>query len=371
MGLRVVVWGELFWPYVGGAELFAARLMQALRPRGYEFAVITSHDSLPLPDEDVFRGIPVYRFPFRRALHPSHIEENLAVRRRIATFLRDWAPQVVHLNGVTPSAFYCVHALKGLAVPLFVRLNRELLPHQKPDARGTLLEHALLRANWVSGVSAAILAQARALVPDIAARSHVIHNGVDTPAAAPPAAAGANLLCLGRLVPDKGFDIAVDAFAHVRPRWPAARLIIAGDGPERAALERQVAAHGLADAVEFTGWIAPDRVAGVIAQSAMVIMPSREDGLPNVALQAAAQAVPIVCSGAGGLPEAVRHEETGVIVPADAAAFAGAMVDLLARPDVARRMGLAGWRRARASFDQRRCIDAYDTVYRRIVRVAA
>ena len=66
-----------------------------------------------------------------------------ALRRRIATFLHAWAPDLIHLNGVTPSAFYCVHTLKTNPVPLLVRLNRELLPHQSPRVRGSVLEHAL------------------------------------------------------------------------------------------------------------------------------------------------------------------------------------------------------------------------------------
>ena len=144
--MRVVLWGELFWPYIGGAELFAAEHMRTLRSRGFDFIVITSRDSLDLPDEDDFHGIPVHRFPFRRALQPSHLGEMLALRHRIAELLRRWAPHVVLINGVTPNAFFCVHALKSNRVPLLVRLNQEMLPHQFPSVRGTLLEHTLRKA---------------------------------------------------------------------------------------------------------------------------------------------------------------------------------------------------------------------------------
>lgn len=369
--MRVILWGELYWPYIGGAELFASDLLHALRERGYECAVVTSHDDLVLPDEDSFQNVPIYRFNFRRALQPAHVEEFLALRRRVATFLRAWAPDLIHVNGVTPSTFYCVHTLRTDPVPLLVRLNRELLPHQSAQTRGSVLEHTLRRANWVIGASAAILAEARTLVPDIATRSAVIYNGVATPALPPPAAAEARILCLGRLVTDKGFDIAIDAFAAQRGAHPDARLIIAGDGPERTALQARAHARGVADAVEFLGWVAPADVTQLIASACIVLMPSREDGMPNVALQASAQAVPIIGSGTGGLPEAIQHGETGLIVASDATAIAAALATLLADRPAARRMGLAGWQRARAMFDQQRCVDAYDALYRRLAGVPA
>src|ERR1700690_3140223 len=112
--VRVLLWGELFWPTVGGAELFAAKVMGALRPRGYEFAVVASHDHAGLPDEDRYRGIPVYRFRFREALTPARIEELPALRRRVAALCRDPAPELIHLNGIGPNAFFCLQVAGAL-----------------------------------------------------------------------------------------------------------------------------------------------------------------------------------------------------------------------------------------------------------------
>ena len=66
--MRVLFWSELFWPYIGGAEVLASKLLPALRNRGYEFIVVTSQDYLGLPDEGQYEGIPIYRLPFRKAL---------------------------------------------------------------------------------------------------------------------------------------------------------------------------------------------------------------------------------------------------------------------------------------------------------------
>lgn len=366
--MRVVLWGELFWPYIGGAELFAAQLMSSLRPRGHEFIVVTSHDYLDLPDEETFHGIPVHRFSFRTALAPAHHDNLAALRRRLSAVLQAFAPELIHINGISPSTFFCLQAARAHSIPLLLRLNRQPFEHEAGSRPGTLLEHALRRAAWVVAVSEGIAAQARRLVPEITTRSSAIYNGIDVPpeAPAPPSCDPPRLLCLGRLVHSKGIDIAIDAFVSVLRHWPRARLIIAGDGPERAALQDQAIARGIAEAVEFIGWIPPDETARIIAQATLVLIPSRTDGLPTVAIQTAAMGRPIVSTRVGGLPEAVRHGETGLLVDGSSSAMSAAIDRLLQEPDTITRMSIAAWRHAQAVFDPRRCIDAYDELYRRI-----
>jgi glycosyltransferase involved in cell wall biosynthesis len=364
--MRVLLWGELFWPYLGGAELFAARLMLSLRERGYDFAVLTSHDHLSLPDEEMYRGIPVYRFPFRTLITTERLHEIADLRRRVRSLVRELAPQVIHLNGVTPSAFFCVPAACSAATPLLVRLNRLLMPSVARG--GTLLENALHAAAWVVGVSNAVLEPARHFMPDIRARSSLIYNGVDASAdpPAPPPCSPPVILALGRLVHDKGFDLALAAFAEVARRRPDARFWIGGDGPERAALEQQAAALGIAGRVEFLGWIAPDAVSRLIADATMLVMPSRTEGLPAVALEGAALGRPVVATPAGGLREVLEDGRTGLLVRPDVAEFGEAICRLLNEPETIARMGEAAWQRACRFFNHQRCVDDYDRLYRRL-----
>src|SRR5262249_12357022 len=150
------------------------------------------------------------------------------------------------------------------------------------DKVDAIARQTLCSANWVAGCSSAILEEGRKLAPEIVDRSSIIYNGVEAPSLtpAPLPFAPPRLLCLGRLVKDKGFDVAMTAFVKVLGLFPDARLLIAGDGIEKASLETQAANQGISRSVEFLGWVPPDRVAEFINSSTMVIMPSRQDSFP-------------------------------------------------------------------------------------------
>ena len=106
-------------------------------------------------------------------------------------------------------------------------------------------------------------------MPGYVPPSSFIYNGLETPPFPPkPLPVDVpRLLCLGRLVPDKGFDLALAALASIAEGFPHVRLVIAGDGPERPALEQQTAELGLSNVVEFAGWIAPDAVPALMNTS--------------------------------------------------------------------------------------------------------
>ena len=99
--------------------------------------------------------------------------------------------------------------------------------------------------------------------------------------------------------------------------------IVAGDGPERSSLERQVAKLGLGNVITFIGWVSPDKVFALINSSTMVLMPSRREGLPSVVLQAAMMCRPVVATRVSGLSEVVLHQDTGLLIePEDSNALA-------------------------------------------------
>jgi glycogen(starch) synthase len=367
--MRVLFWSELFWPYLGGIEIQAARFIHAMQARGHQFAVVTSHAELQLPDEDEHAGARVWRLPFRSALIERNLGQLHLVRRRVAELTRAFDPDLIHLYAVGSSAMLLPSGRGKLTRPLVVTLHGEVL-REPVGGRDSVLQKVLRTADWAACVSGAVLQAAHRLAPELAPRSSVVYNALDAPSLHPESLplGEPRVLCLGRLVHDKGFDLALTAFTTLLTRFPRARLLVAGDGPMREPLARQAAEAGIGGAVDFMGWVAPDRVPELLNSVTVVVMPSRRDGMPLVAIQAAQMARPIVASRTGGLAEVIVDEQTGLLVaPEDPEGLASALSALLARPELATRMGQAARARAREIFGLERHLDAYDALYRRIV----
>ncbi len=371
--MRILLWSESFWPIIGGAEVLLAQVALALRERNCAVIVVTPQAALDLPSETQYKGVPVYRFPFWMALADANIDQLMEVRQRVAKLKRAFAPDVVHMHIVGASAFFYFQTADVHRAPLLVTLHG---PGPNKDlGHDTLVGQTLRRADWVTACSAALLAEARHLVPEIIPCSSVIHNGLDVPLLNPEPLPSdtPRLLCLGRLINDKGFDLALTAFASLRGRFPHARLVIAGDGAARPALEQQAAELGLNGLVHFAGWVAPDKVPALINTATVVVMPSRwEEPFGLVALEAALMARPIVATDVGGLPEVVVHQQTGLLVEKeDSGALAEAIAMLLEQPESAILMGQTARHRAQKLFSLERCVDAYAALYRKLVQEAA
>lgn len=150
---------------------------------------------------------------------------------------------------------------------------------------------------------------------------------------------------VGRLMPQKGFDVALRAFAEVRRRCPDARLVVVGDGPARPDLERLAAELGLGPAVAFTGRLSDDEVVGHYRRAWVLLNGSRREGWGLTLTEAAACATPAVATRIPGHTDAVVDGETGLLADG-AAGLADATVALLGDPDRRERLGTNAARRA-------------------------
>ena len=137
-------------------------------------------------------------------------------------------------------------------------------------------------------------------------------------------------------------------------RLPDIRYIIAGSGPYRDALEQLADSLGIADAVEFAGFVPDEELAGLYATADVVVLPSREirpgvpvEGFGITLMEAAVAGKSVVAGNVGGTDDAVIHGVTGLLVdPLDPASIADASLTLLANPDLSRIMGLRAQQRA-------------------------
>ena len=154
------------------------------------------------------------------------------------------------------------------------------------------------------------------LAPSIVSYSSVIHNGLKIPELQPLPISFTppRLLCIGRLVPQKGFDLAIKAIRSLTKEYPRIKMIIAGEGPIRAELEQLTIDLELSQSVEFLGVVDPEMIPELINNSTIVIMPSRYESFGLVALQTAQMERPIVATRIGGLPEIILNNKTGLLV---------------------------------------------------------
>ena len=160
---------------------------------------------------------------------------------------------------------------------------------------------------------------------------------------------GPVVLAAGRLSPEKGFGVLVEAAAGVVAEDPTVRFVVFGEGPERPALEARISALDLADHFRLAGF--RKDLDALIPWADVVAIPSFTEGLPNVALEAGAAAVPVVATAVGGVPEVVADRETGFLVPpGKPEALAERLLRVIQNRSMSHRMGVAARRRMEEHF---------------------
>ncbi len=352
---------------VGGAQRYVASLVPALCE---EFDVaVAAHGSGFLREAVLAAG--------GRYLPLAHVRRPLDPRRdllglaELVRLLRRERPQIVHANSSKAGVLgRLAAAATGVPVRLFTAHGWAFNAREGRTATAYLWADRLMRPLTTTVICVAeterrIGLEARTCA---AGRTVVIPNGVplDGPRRRPaPAGAPLRLLSVGRLRAPKDFVTLVRALAAL-PRGTA-RLRIAGEGPDRAAIEEEVRRLRLGDAVELLG--TRSDVDALLADSDAFVLSSRSEGFPMSVVEAMAAGVAVVACTVGGVPEAVRDGETGLLVPrGDIAALAAALRALQADPSRVDAMGAAGRRRAEEHFDITAFRRAHVELYRNALR---
>ena len=215
-----------------------------------------------------------------------------------------------------------------------------------------------------------------ALIRDFGVASEkvdVIHLGIDRRVfehgelIPPPSFREPVVGTVAELIPEKGIDDFVDAATLIRVEAPRARFIIVGDGPERENLMKKVEAQGLADVVEFRGWI-PSGL-DLFEEVDGFVLSSYEEGLPWVVLEAMACRRPTVATNVGGIPEIITDGENGLLVQAgDPASIAAAVLSLINNPEWALEVGERGRQHVESRFSAYREMTEIEALYDQAMR---
>jgi glycosyltransferase involved in cell wall biosynthesis len=231
---------------------------------------------------------------------------------------------------------------------------------------------AVLLNRWTARWCLRVVAVSRAVENFLAERVHIpreklttIYNCVDVDAFRnvpplnddPTAREALTVGCAARLAPEKDHQTLLNAFKIVLRTYSGARLLLAGEGPQRPFLEAEAARMGLSSHVEFLGRI--EDVPAFFAGIGIYVQASHAEGLPLAVLEAMASARPVIATRLAGNEEALANGEAGILVPrSDPRALADALLRLMGRPEEAARLGSIARGRAEELFSARNMIKA-------------
>lgn len=351
-----------------GAEVMLLDLAQEQQRLGLE-PIIASIGTArpgqkPLEAEARRRSIPVETFRMRPG-------PNLAGALAILRFAQRQGVDLLHAHG------YKANILFGLMPRPLRRLPLVSTVHGWTSTSGwsrmrlyEWLDGLSLRgADQIVLVNSAMAAHPR-LLP-LGQRCRVVDNGIapSSGSALSPedelaafCRQGFTLCAIGRLSPEKGFDVLLSALANLTPQYPDLRLVLFGEGGQRPVLEQQIQRLGLQRRVRLPGYCATVR--SYLPLCRALVLSSLTEGLPIVVLEAMQAKVPIIASAVGGVPEVLAQGQAGLLVPAgDVAALTAAIDQLLTEPDAATTRVAEAWRRVCEHYSSGAMARKYQTVY--------
>jgi glycosyltransferase involved in cell wall biosynthesis len=277
----------------------------------------------------------------------------LAANEAVAEVLGRLAPDLVYERHAL-FAHAAMEWARGQGVPSILEVNAPLVDEQTahrslslPDMAEASVRRAMRAAGLVAAVSAPIAKHAQAMGAET---TLVVPNAVDPlrfPETQPRPGRPFTVGFLGSMKPWHGLPVLVEAFALLRREVTEARLLIVGDGPERASVEARAAALGLSDAMEITGLLPAAEVPAALSRMDVGTAPYGDSPSfyfsPLKLYEYFAAGLPVVASDTGHLAEIVAEGRTGHLVPPDdPAALAHVLAGLARAPDEAREMGRAG-----------------------------
>ncbi len=394
--------------YPAVSHTFILREVEALRRLGVEITTFairpTPDDQLLAPADREAAATTVSVLPFRRRQMAAHLRLALRAPRVYLASLRralELAPP--GLRGRLWQLFYFLEAVvlwrecerRGIrhvhvhlanAAADVALLAAEIGRGVKPgsewgwsftmhgptefyDVRHFRLAEKIESARFVVCISDFARSQLMGLCdPSLWERLHVVHVGIPiesfTPAPAAPAHNGRSngngngnghrptILYIGRLVPEKGQAVLLEAVAALVSRGAEVELALAGQGELRQELEKKAADLGIAERVRFLGAVGQDELRRLYEGAAIFCLPSFAEGVPVVLMEAMAMGLPVVTTRIAGIPELIEDGRSGVLVaPGRPDLLADSLAGLVEDEELRRRLGAGGREAVQRGFD--------------------
>lgn len=373
----------------GGAERITIDLRDGMRARGHD-AWLFASTATPIPLDRVadFTCFGTNAWP-QRVLQVA----NPFAVARLRTVLRELRPDLVHvrmfLTQLSPWVLPLLARVPALlhvgGLHTICPISTRILPDGSPCRfragaacyrEGCVSAAGLVRTvvqlgSWRrhARVFGRIVANSDALAAALRDNgvpvSTVIRNGTAVVPPRPPLGGAPTVAFAGRLVAQKGVDLLLDAMLRVCRELPAARLVIAGDGPDRGRITRAIQDRALGQVVTLHGHLAQPALDALLRTAWVQAVPSRSpEPSSNVIAEAMMRGTAVVGVRAGGTPAMVRDGVTGLLAPLDdAESLAAHLLAVLRDREAAERMGAAGRDVALAEMTTDRMLDRFEEVY--------
>ena len=381
--LRVLFLTHAFPRWSGDAAgSFILRLARALRQAGIDVSVVAPHTA-DLASRDTIDGIPVARFRYAppsletlayTGTMAEQVRGSWSARLALGSMLgaglwrvlreqRRVAPQLVHAHWWFPAGVVAAATSRLSNIPFVTTMHGSDVRLARSTTGAATALGWVMRASRATTTVSSWLAEA----------AHTLTPRLPSPVVSPMPAATElftpdgtrerhRLLFVGRLNAQKGIELLLRALGAMRT---PAQLAIVGDGPEREPLRALAASLGVADRVTWHGALPQTALPGLYRRASVLVVPSRDEGLGLVAVEAQLCETPVIAFDSGGLRDVVQHGVTGVLVNVFTAdALARAADELLSMPDFAQTIGAAGRRAALAVFSPDAVARKYAAIYR-------
>lgn len=374
--MNILIINSEYPPIGGGAGNASANIASHFAQMGHKTAVITSRFG-KLPHLEKHQNLILYRIPsLRRKQDRSNPFEQLVFLFSASLWTLGMVPRfkpnaTLAFFGV-PSGAISWLLKKVFGIPYIISLRGGDVPGFRPYdfQRHHKILAPFLRIIWKD--ASAVVANSDGLrqlasIFDSRFEISIIPNGVDLQEYAtemriwsPP-----RLLSVGRLVHQKGLDLAIRALAQLKDlEW---EWCIVGDGPQITNLKSLATELGIQDRVSFPGWRSHAELVECYKNSNLFLFPSRHEGMPNAVLEAMASGLPVIASRIAGNEELVVDGETGILFPSeDVEALCLALRLLLTDGSQRQVMGNASRRRAEALYSWESTAQQYTLLLERV-----
>lgn len=368
--------GITCYPTLGGSGAVAAELGKQLARRGHSVHFVSYRLPFRLGgfQENVrFHEVDVTTYSLFE--YPPH---DLALAAKMAEVSRNESLDILHVHYAIPHAIagFLAQAMLGASAPKLVTTlhGTDITLVGQDSSFMEITRFGIDRSDGVTAVSEFLrkmTVEEFGVTRDI----EVVTNFVDLARhcagrAAPDRGAFADpgdkiLLHMSNFRPVKRVPDIVRVLERVQRELPCVLLMV-GDGPERAAAQALARRLGVAERVRFLG--RQDQIEEITGLADLYLLPSELESFGLSALEAMACGVPVIGSDAGGLPEVVKHGETGYLLPVgDVEGMAARAIEILRDDRLRRSMGAAARRRAEALFGAERIVGQYERYYERVL----